>query len=70
MRTRTSWRNQDRLWKSLGGKTPPPKGESVPRCWDCRYYPRGGRVRGICALHKAQVTGSTERRECWRSREQ
>lgn len=37
----------------------------IPRCWDCRSYPRGGRSRGHCVLLGQMVRGATENRSCF-----
>jgi len=68
MRTRRSWRNQDRLWKLLTPPAPPKQHlESPNRCCDCRHYPKGGRSRGTCSLHSEKVYGLSER-NCFESR--
>lgn len=62
MRTRRSWRNQDRLWRELGGPKPEVKVvEVIPRCWDCANYPKGGRSRGACTLIGEMVRGASQK---------
>ena len=60
MRTRRSWKNQDRLWKALGGKPEKPQVATPPRCWDCISYPKGGRMRGKCTLRGLIVLGQQD----------
>jgi hypothetical protein len=60
MRTRRSVRNQDRLYRALGGKQEkpaplPPK----KNCWTCASFPPHGRKRGQCALKGEMVRGSS-----------
>mgnify|MGYP001585451910 CR=1 FL=1 len=67
MKTRRSWRNQDRLWKELGGKPAPVcSAPAIPRCWNCVNYPKGGRSRGRCSLHEEIIQGRTENRPCFK----
>jgi hypothetical protein len=69
MRTRRSPRNQEILFKALFPKPEPPT--PLPpsiRCWDCEYYPKGGRVRGHCRLRCAEVAGIGQDRPCWTAR--
>ena len=68
MRTRTSPRNQERLFREL---FQPPSIQPLPpsiRCWDCVSYPAGGRARGECILAGVIVCGITAGRECFRPR--
>jgi hypothetical protein len=68
MRTRRSWRNQERLFKAL---TPPVDKSTVPelpeveRCWDCVCYPKGGRARGMCSFKVEFVEGITANKACF-----
>jgi hypothetical protein len=69
MRTRRSWKNQDRLWKALGGQLPIIQPVApTPRCFDCASYPPAGRSTGHCALHGVMVRGNTENRPCFMPR--
>ena len=69
MRTRTSPRNQERLWRALCGPLPTtPEARVEPRCFTCRNYPRHGRSRGHCTLHGEIVSGMTKR-VCWIGKE-
>jgi len=66
MRTRRSPRNQEILWRQLGGgeneKLEPIK---TVRCFDCVNYPKGGRSRGECTLIGEVVRGSNKDRKCF-----
>ena len=67
MRTRTSPRNQARLWKALGGKAEKP-GPLPPTvcCFNCAFYgSRNGRVRAECAKTGAVVYGITKGEPCY-----
>lgn len=67
MRTRRSPRNQAALWRALGGTPPAPATvPQVPRCWDCREYPAGGRSTGLCRANGLAVAGITAERTCFR----
>lgn len=68
MNTRRSPRNQERLWRELGGRNPQPAPIKTIRCWDCASYPKGGRVRGRCALKGQKVNGATMNMPCFRAR--
>lgn len=70
MRTRRSPRNQEILWRALGGQnqTPVVPVVFVTRCFDCAKYPKHGRRRGTCALIGAMVSGMTENRDCFKAR--
>lgn len=75
MRTRRSPRNQEILFRQLfapartsPGTAAAPSVEHVPRCWDCRHYPKGGRNRGKCALRGEHVNGRSERQACFAAR--
>jgi NADH:ubiquinone oxidoreductase subunit B-like Fe-S oxidoreductase len=69
MRTRRSPRNQEILWRALGGqKSAPAPVVSVPRCWDCANYPKHGRARGTCAVTGTMVNGAAENRDCFKAR--
>ncbi len=69
MRTRHSPRNQDRLWKSLGGPvTKVVPVVQAPCCFDCLDYPKGGRSRGECVLQGLIVNGRTENKPCFKRR--
>jgi hypothetical protein len=69
MRTRRSWRNQDRLWRALGGESEPMRPVvTVPRCWDCVSYPQNGRVRGGCTLRGVIMRGQTKNKPCFTGR--
>jgi hypothetical protein len=64
MRTRTSWRNQNRLWRELGGRSSvPAKVDPTPVCGNCRHY-QGVRNRGTCG-ERDVVVSCLERRECF-----
>ena len=67
MRTRTSPRNQERLWKTLGGKAEKP--EPAPPsacCFNCAFYgSRNGRDRAKCAKTGAVVYGITKGEPCY-----
>ena len=69
MRTRRSWRNQERLWRILGQpavtRAVPKPAPPSRRCFDCRHYPQVGRSRGHCALLGAIVNGVSRDRACW-----
>jgi hypothetical protein len=71
MRTRRSWRNQDRLFKAL---TPRCDVEALVlkvrknRCWDCACYPKGGRDRGTCSKKGKMVSGITVDEPCFSNR--
>lgn len=70
MRTRRSPRNQDILWRALGG-APEPKPEpapALPRCWDCRHFPKGGRARATCRLNGLKVNGVRLAPPCFEQR--
>lgn len=65
MRTRRSWRNQDRLWKALGGPLPAtPAVMAPPVCGNCANF-SGLRNRGNCSLHGIKVN-RLSLRECFR----
>lgn len=69
MKTRRSPRNQERLFKLLGQEDRR-KALSVAartRCFDCTFYPKGGRYRGACTLHQEIVHGLDER-ACFKER--
>lgn len=69
MRTRRSPKNQERLWRALGG---PPEPEPEPviqaTCYGCEAYPPGGRGRGHCAMTGTMVRGSNVGRPCFDAR--
>jgi hypothetical protein len=68
MKTRRSWRNQDKLYKDLAkqGYTPAkPVPVPLARCFDCRSYPKQGRARGKCALKGETVNGGTAEMPCF-----
>lgn len=67
MRTRRSPRNQERLWKELGreGQIETKTIGHVNRCFDCLFYPVGGRMRGTCSKLNKNVSGM-EQRECFK----
>ena len=71
MRTRRSPRNQDRLWKALGGPVATVvQVPQTPCCFDCVCYPKGGRSRGECTLIGEMVNGRSLDRPCFRRREE
>ncbi len=68
MRTRRSPRNQEILWRALGGKAVAPVAVfGTPCCWNCRRYPPAGRARGECTLLGQIVNGRTQR-SCFESK--
>jgi hypothetical protein len=48
MKTRTSWRNQDKLWKSLGGQQKKIEPIISKVCGNCACY-KGQRNKGQCS---------------------
>lgn len=70
MRTRRSPRNQERLWRELGGRPDPPAPvvDPIPRCWDCVCYPAGGRNRGRCTSRGVTINGRTANQPCFTRR--
>ena len=69
MRTRTSPRNQARLWRALTPPAHTPESIQGPkRCWGCISYPTGGRARGECVLAGQVVLGRSADRDCFRQR--
>jgi hypothetical protein len=66
VKTRRSPRNQMILWRALTSPVDAPKQTaSVPRCWDCVSYPKGGRARGECSLVGQIVNGRSKDRPCF-----
>jgi len=70
MRTRTSPRNQDRLWRYLCGPAPLPSNvpPTAPRCLACRDFPNTGRTWGHCVLIGSMVYGLRVAPPCFRPR--
>lgn len=56
MRTRTSWRNQDILWRALGGKLP-----TVPKRDDVAFYSRILERTDICAKERRHYERAIQR---------
>ena len=65
MKTRTSPRNQERLFRYLfctdPKPQPTPEQEQTHCCSNCASYPRGGRMYAICRGYRKgeRVAGST-----------
>ncbi len=68
MRTRRSWRNQERIFKYLFEPEKPTPLEPSKRCWDCFYYPKGGRNTGTCKHLNMKVRGEILDQSCFKSR--
>ncbi len=67
MRTRRSWRNQDRLWRAYCGEPKPPtQGPRKPRCFTCVNYPKGGRSGCKCKLTGTRMNGAECKPECYK----
>jgi hypothetical protein len=66
MYTRRSPRNQSILWKALAPPTPKiTPAAVVERCWDCKFYPKGGRSTGSCFILERTVSGITPAPACF-----
>jgi len=73
MRTRRSWRNQDRLYKALQGVIAENLGATKPIsncCWDCVSFANAGRIRGTCSMIGAYVRGDNVDRPCFMARKE
>jgi hypothetical protein len=76
MKTRTSWRNQDRLWRALGEESPQPRPTKMPSDWWMKPETRTRRaaereallakVREVLAEESKPLTQPTQdvEREC------
>lgn len=67
MRTRTSWRNQERLFKILGGQPihkPVPEIVEISRCGVCKFYAAPLRSRSTCKMLSQKVYASAQK-ECF-----
>jgi hypothetical protein len=60
MRTRTSYKNQKRLWKELCGEKEQIEKAITHCCFNCKYYP-SSRNYAICNKTKIMTRGRNER---------
>jgi len=68
MRTRTSVRNQNIVFRELFKPQDKPKPIRFASCFNCVSYPKSGRSRGECVLRGAIVEGRTLDRPCFKDR--
>lgn len=68
MKTCRSPRNQEILWRALGGAPEAkPATAQAQCCFNCVDYPKAGRSRGECTLHGEIVNGRSVK-PCFKAR--
>lgn len=64
MKTRRSWKHQEKLWRELGN-------ENIVRCRDCKSYYPVTKNKGECMITGRMILGNNvaNDRECFIKRE-